>query len=379
MMGAGLAGAQEVDTGVRAAVSTLFDDNLLRGNDLRRIAGKSDVRTTPTLDINVSRARGRYRVFLRGDAGYDFHRTNTQLNAERIGLSAGARLAVGGFCGIGVTTRIDRRQVDVGDLGTAERNRLKGETLEVEGSCPRTAGLYPVVSASYRKLDNSSLRRQAFDLQAYSVTAALAYRRPSIGTISLFYSHALFDRPQWSMFGLTNDNRTRVQEAGLRWERAVAARLHGSLSVSAVATNPPTPGVRDFRGVGWRATLSWLPSPATTLTAETNREVRADSSFGAAYLVFDAASITATRRIGHRTTLEGQAALVKRDLRGETDVLGLPLRGSDRTTNLSLGLSYDLGRRTRLSTEIAHSDRDAANPLYDFGSTRIGLRAGYRF
>jgi hypothetical protein len=370
--------AQEIGTGVRATVNTLFDSNLLRANRLRPARNRSDVRVTPAITINVDRERGPYRLYLKGEAGYDLHRQNTRLDSERIGLVGGGRARIGGFCHAEPSVRLDRRQVDVADLGLVERNRLNGQTYTITADCTKPAGISPVVSASYAHLTNSSLLRRPFDLDTRNVTAALAYVRPSLGRASVVYSYTALDRPTWS--GLEAErNRTVVQQLGLRFEREVAARLHGTLEGFAIRTDTPAPGVDTRTGLGWHGLISWLPSPATTINAESTRDVRGDSSFGAAYLVYDSNSLSVVRRLGYRTSLEASAALTKRDLREEVIVLGLPLRGSDRTTSFRAVLRHELGTRINLAGEIGHLKRTASNPFYNFNSTQVALRAGLRF
>src|SRR5687767_5902123 len=83
--------SQEIRSDVRLGVVALYDDNLLRTNRLRGgFDDAEDTRITPTLSVDLDRRLGgRHRLFLKGDAGYDFYRRNEQLNAERIALEGG--------------------------------------------------------------------------------------------------------------------------------------------------------------------------------------------------------------------------------------------------------------------------------------------------
>ncbi|WP_165799581.1 outer membrane beta-barrel protein [Sphingomonas oleivorans] len=371
--------AQTFRTGAWVSVATLYDDNLLRGNDLRPVPNQGDVRITPSLNVNIKRSFGRHDVYLKGSAGYDFYGRNDRLEGERIGLTGSGRIALGARCLADLSATADFHQTDVADLGVIERNRSRGRIFEGAFSCPKPAGLYPLLTASRTLVDNSSDLRKPFDLRSYVVGAALVYARPSLGNLMLFYSYGAIERPNAavSLGGLKDE--TRIHRAGLRFERDVAARLRGNIGLSAIFTDPRLPTTPSFSGLGWQSEIIWSPSPATSLTTRFARDVRGESSFGVSFIVDTKASLIASRKLSARTTIEARAAFARRSLRGETQREGLPLRVSDRTTELAVSLDYALTDAFHCEVELGHSRRTSATDFYDYRSTRAGIRLGYRF
>jgi hypothetical protein len=370
--------AQQYRTGARIGVVALYDDNLLRENDLRPIPNSADLRITPTLTLDLKRALGRHEVFVKGDAGYDFHRRNSQLDAERIEMTGGARIMLGARCRANVSAALDYRQTDVADLGDVESNRTRSRTYEVSVACPKVAGFHPVVTATRYIGDNTNDFRRSSDTRSYTLGGALIYSRPSLGDVGIFYSYSKFERPGIrDIIGFADE--TEVHRGGLRFDRNVAARLRGSLAVNAIIVEASLPTTRDYKGIGWEGELGWLPSPDKSVTLNVSRDVRGESSLGVSYIVLTSARVLASWRLGGKTWLGTRAVYVHRDLRGEDPRPGIGPRGSDKTREVALTLRYDLTDRMSMNGEIAHGRRNSRNDYYDYSSNRAAFRISYRF
>jgi hypothetical protein len=367
------ASAQQIRSDASLGVRALYESNPLRSRDVGAKDG-GDLRVTPTISLDVTRSVGRYGVYVKGDAGYDFYRRFSELNSARVEMEAGARARVAGRCFITVAARADIMQSDPGDVGLSTTNRSRTTTLSGTGRCPRPAGLFPELRVTHVAADNSDPLRESFDYRLDDVTAALLYARPSLGTLGVYYYFGSVSR---SGVEQELDPGVDFHRAGLTFDRAVALRLQARAAIGYHRARPKSDDVPGYSGVDWKAELRWLPTPERSVVVSYDRQLRAESNLAATFVLTRRAAIEADFRVGGRTRLAVGARNEVRNLRGARAFFGLPARQRDRTLRLAATLSYQLTPKMLLGAEVTHARRVARPDIFNYQSTGAGLRIRY--
>src|SRR5690606_34902281 len=128
-----------------------YDSNVLRASDGQQLTSghKSDIRYSPSLNLDIYVPLSRQAVFLGGTVGYDFHQRNGTLDRERIALRGGADYQFGRCSGT-LSGDYSRQLSDLTDFfDPSTGDLLSGDNTEETRSvdfsvgCSRAYGLRP--------------------------------------------------------------------------------------------------------------------------------------------------------------------------------------------------------------------------------------------
>ena len=360
-----------IDVGVDAQ----YETNVLRQTSFSGIGGNNhdnDFRITPSVDVSLHHVFGLSTVDLSGSAGYDFYTRDHFLNAARGSLSASDTTPVGS-CHLSPSVSLSLSQTDVGDLGVAIGNSTFAQYYALAADCRRVIGVYPSVTGFFSAISNSDDTRKIFDVHTYGVSGGLGYVLPSVGDIQLSAGISKIER-----IGLRHatgvDDETTVTRAGVTLSRSVSSRLSASVTASYLHADPKLATVSSFTGIGYSGSVTYVPSPRVSVTGSFSRDVEGDGTFGSSYELANTFSLSGSLILTARSRIFANAALSRRNLRGE-QVLPPPFLARDRDTTKQIGGGYEYNIRQKwfLSLSAAYTRRDSKNSFFDYSSTSLSL------
>jgi hypothetical protein len=395
----GTAGGGDVPFGVRVSLAEAYDNNVSRTSSAvaaQRGLHQSDEIFSPDVLLDLQRTFGRETGFLSGSVGYDVYNYNTLLNRERINLNGGvnsqAGLCTGGFAGgIG---RYQTSQADITELQNnaafqhgVVKNVVTTDNYGLNLSCGHPVGFTPFVSLSETDSSNSNVLWRSSDHGTFSASGGLTYQRPSIGAISLFgeFSKTTYQHQQVgelvSLQPLTVKvltNRYNTTSGGLRYARAIGARLQGQVQVAYTSVTSSLSNGASFGGVTYSVDLTYLVS--SKLNAHVNLAHSASPSnfLDSALTVADNYQIDGNYALGSRTKLNlgynwGQQHLQGQFLNPAIDLV------DQRSERVFGGVQVAVFRRVTLGLDAHYEHRTGNIPAFGYADTRVSLSAVTQF
>jgi hypothetical protein len=362
-----------------------YDSNVLRGTAIRQSrpnASKDDVTFSPTIAANIMTPIGRNDVFLRGSVGYQFHRRNSYLDRESIGITGGTTLRVLGGCDTMISGDHQRRQSELTDFvdGLDPQNVAKTTTASIGFECETKAGIRSSLSYRRSTSESSSPIRVSSNYTLDGIDASVGFTRPAIGTVSVFgnYSGVAYTNRIAPIGGGLTDG-VDIYSGGLRFQRDIGARLKGGGSIGYSYVNQRIPGVPSFKGANYGLDLSYDSRNRLRLAIGLNKSVQQSNQIGVSYNVTRRANFDANYIISSSFRL---AAGVFQQRRTSARTSVGPFFGQFNTNDKVLGgyarLEFRGSGPISLGAELAHDRRRSNIAAFDYNSTRVAVTATYR-
>ncbi len=347
----------------------VYDDNIFR-IDSGRQTPVDDFILTPTLSARYKRQLGLNDLTVRADASYGYYVRNPDRSRIQAILDAQATVRVAGTCVLKPLARIQRQRADYGDINGSIDNFQTFTALGLEATCPRTVGLFPIVSVRRDTSDNDP--RFAFANQnAMSYTGGIGYARPSLGTFTAYYNRIDSDR---DAIGVTN----HIDRAGITFVRSVVSSASLKADVQYLNARSVGADVRSYRGIGWAGELVYRPLPRLSLTGTTNRRIINDTLVPAGFAVQTDYGLRGDWQFAERTAIRAQGTYGTRSFRGDPLVIVSGIN-SDTLVDALLRVTRRVGARLDVQAELRHISRQTDT---DANQYRVTLATGgvtYRF
>lgn len=372
----GTTAPQERRTTVTASVVTLYDSNIAQAGDLaiaRRGIEKSDFRITPNIAADVYRTIGTGYVSFTGSVGYDFNMRNTELNRERIELTAG----VGGqvaICGVSATGGYARRQSNLGDLNifvqNAQASSRNTETIaSVNGTvaCGGTYGLRALVIGGYSDARNSEAARFGANNHAVTYGAGVEYVQPAIGRVRVYAVQRDIDffRRDGVIF---RGSPKLVSRAGtVSFDRDIGARLSGRIALTYADVKSRGLGANpSFQGLLWDIGLGLRATGRLRFDVDASRSVDPSQGFNVDYIEGRIFRLKGTYAVSQRASFVLTGQHRKQNYRYSTTATVIDVQ--DRTSN-----SIDGSLKFAASDKFSFSF-DAGYTNVDFGQRAFQIQ-----
>ncbi|WP_312251099.1 outer membrane beta-barrel protein [Sphingobium yanoikuyae] len=363
---------------VAPTVRMLYDDNVLRQSDDLVSGDKDDLRITPALDVTFRKNLGVHQVTVVGSLGYDFHQRYSNLDRERVTLTAKGDVKVSALCYLRPSARLNFAQADLADQGMIVGNSERTQDYAVTAECDKPYGYYPVIKLGYLQTNNSVDSRRPFDIRTRSAGIGIAYSKASLGDIRLMFNVEAFRRPHWSdeTSELRMSRGADNYRVGIEFKRAVAPRLSWSAGIGYIHTKARDERVDDYSGLGYHAGAVYRPSPRTSLVFDGSRSTSNQSNTGATYIVLTNFSLRGNATLSSRSSIQAGASYARRQFKGELLIDTDMMRGTDETTALNAGYRFALRSRLTAGVDVRHEWRESAVERYRYKSTSMMLSLG---
>jgi len=221
------------------------------------------------------------------------------------------------------------------------------------------------------KIDYLPLRDADRDLLTYRVAArGLVKVTHRISVFAESYVNHRDARLRVDRSGVNRDATTTGILTGVSFD--LADKLQGDAGIGVFKSNPKSPVLRSFHGVGANARLVWRPQRRTSVSIDGFRGDVATIRAGAVGRVDTRFTLTVEQEVRHNLLLHASAGLRDVHYRGSI--------GQDqRYKSGELELRYLLDRHFALSLGTTHSRRSADDPDERFARwrTTLGLHMVY--
>lgn len=368
--------ARRLDFGLEAAAE--YNSNVARtSEELANLRGieLADTIFTPAATIDALLPLGKHSVFLNGRVGYSFYNKNTELNRERLDLTAGLNGQVGP-CQTTLSGTFTRgvNQLEDPVLIDDPKNIQETKQVGINVACMRGSGLGLVGSASKVWTDNDQPLAQQSDAERSSLTLGVSYSRPALGTITLFGNRDKAEYPNRIVGG-----GYELTGIGVSYERQLGARIQGSVSIASttVEQQGPLAAEGDLETLSYSADLSYRASSRLKFKALFDRSVTPSAAIGRSYDIAETYSFGGDYNLGSRITVNLGVSRVER----ESDGLMVPgVSLTDSRTDAVFGtVRYKQSERLAFVLTAGREERTTNAPLFDYKNTRIGLAAQLSF
>lgn len=357
-----------------ANVTSRYESNVARIDDpvllAQRGLERSDVRVSPSLQLDVARAVGRHLVGLRSYLGYDFYARNTQLNRERLLIEPYLYLNLP-VCDVNVDAAVGRRLSELGDVvvigpdptagidNTETSKRIVGRL-----TCGDSYGLRPTFEVERASGDNSNPVRRISDYRITRIQPGVGYASPGFGEISLYAVRTDTDLPNQflpdgRMSGFTQ------RGFGASYRRAIGTRLNFNGSISHVEVTPYGGDQGSRSGLNGSVALTLLASERLQFTAFANRSFTSTLTSNATYELQQGYGLTANYAVNDRLRLRLGGSHAPRRLFYAVTPAGAFIERQTQT-DIFAGLTYNLNRRMRVTLDGGYQRRDADLNVFDY-------------
>lgn len=389
----GLSGYQR-GLALGASMAVRYEDNLLR-----QLVKDDGFRIRPLVTGRYGLGLGRGGLFVEGNYGRDIiYGSQRVAPSERMMLGGGLDFnlsrctgQVGGSWRRGLTFVTEVSQFggfsqDSATAGFAAQCRLGG-AFSINGSVLRS-------DVSVNRNAAGGPTSTAFDIQRWSYSAGIGFGTVALGQFNL--GGSISDSTMPGRLILTPDGFVEdgLKQRSLRlgYSRRFGAKINLSAGVSYLDTQPSStvnlvfidglPQLVDrpgFTGMGYDAALDFTFSPRLGLALTASRNTSANGIAGAQFVISNAYAAQVDYRLGSRYTVVAGVNFRDSAFRGAfVSPLDPFRRISDDFVRIYGQVSGRIGKRLRLSVDVAHNQRRSNPATLNFNSTGVGLSLGYQ-
>lgn len=369
---------------VMLGVGARYESNIARSNGQtasQRGLHRSDVTFSPMVTFNLGLPIADRGLYLSGQAGYDFHARNTELDRERLAVSlVGA--AARGVCELEPTMSISRQQSDLANLlvggpvvPVTARNALTTQDYAARLSCGDAIGFRPAIEASRSMGDNTDRFRQLSDHRTWEYGSGVRYSHPNVGELYAFIRRSDTRFPE-RLTPVQRDGYRNISY-GLTASRDIGSSLRASATVAKNSMRVADPLIDGFDGLTWNVALTATPGPRTQITGTVGRELGNPQGTTAGYTITENYGINGSYAASDRLTLTGGFNHSPRKY-GLALLPGVTFPGSDRQSTAYLSAAFRLNQRMDLGVDLGRDWRRADGTLYDYTNNFAGLSLRWR-
>jgi hypothetical protein len=375
---AGEGGARRFD--VSAVGRAEYDTNVARGSSaLASVRGvrKDDIKYTPSVTVDLGSPLGRQYVFLTGSVGYEFYQYNQQLERERISATGGTSGQFG-RCGGALVGSYTRGTTDFEDLTLeAQRTIEESRTGALNLSCRLGSNIGHTIAYQRSELRRSGGTAFRPDATSDSVSTALSYGNPVIGSIAVTAAYATTDYEDGAV-PFPASPGFEVYSVGMQYSRPIGARLTGSLAGAYYKLKADDPTAPNSDGWSANVGLQYRASARLEANALYDRAISASRRVGANSTLAQRAQLAVRYRIGTRITTSLSGTWRRRTY--DAPPVGSALLTSREESQTVRGsISTDIGRRLTLLLDAAHEEVDTDVDVLDYTAEKVGVTLTTRF
>ena len=345
---------------------------------------RDDFILEPRATADIVLPFGRQAAFLQGSAGYRFHAYHDFLDRETLNATAGLRLRPIRPCTANLATILVRQQSDLANIFDTldPKNTETIATGAADLRCAAAAGLSTQLGYQRTRATNSAPVRASNEYESQNVTGAIGVSRQTLGALSVYGAYGTTRYPNRRPLNGPQSGRedgAKITSAGLRYERQIGTRLTGELSGGYMKVQPRLPGVPAFQGASWSADLSYDSRNRFVARLGASRTAQPSNLVGESYGIATSYQASLEYAVTPRLRLRTGLSYARRRFE-QSPLYQLPSFNSrDRTISVYARLTAGNVGPVAIVFDAVREHRNAAVLVYNYGSTRLGVTATYRF
>jgi len=341
---------------------------------------RDDVLYAPAVLANLVEPMGGISFFLAGQAGYDIHQRNSQLDRERIDLQAGADTYVS-VCDTTLIGSWGRHQSDLMDLSAGTTNNTQ-QTISagLDVSCDRMGRLVPSFGVSEMWSDNSAPQYFGQDYRNFSSNVGLGYNFGPIGLISLFgeYSEATYPHRVFATTGGPITDGYNVYAGGVRYSRTILDEINISAYLSQTSLNPDGNLGQGFSGLTYGLNVGYTPSARWDIDLDFDRTATPSYYQNASFAISERYSGS----VGYRFTSRLRATLGASDTHSKFNGVAL-IPGTNITDQTYWSyygsVAFNVSPTFSVSLNAGEDQRHADVVGYSYSGGHVGVAVSKAF
>ena len=365
-------------------VATIYEDNFSRSSKIlaaQRGIKQNEVTVRPQVNVDVVQPVGQQIVYLRGGAGYDFHRFNNQLDRARADLQGGYVTTIS-LCQASVYGNYRAGQSDLALLDSPGVKNLSQVTGTAAGvQCGRPGSFVGGMTVQRTEAKNSAAIQKEADSTVETLSAQLGYSNSTIGQVGLTYAYSNNEFPNRLIPGRPVGDGFFTQTFGVTAERQFNSRLKATAAAGRTTVKrefAPAGTDLKFTSSTYSALVNYRLGNRLTFELSGDRAVIPTARAGKLYDIATTGELRGTYRFGSRymVSLGGRVE----DIKSNPDTtLARPIVTDARTKTAFGSITYSQSRRASLVLDVRYDDRNTNLPDFNYTSTRVGITAEVGF
>jgi hypothetical protein len=343
-----------------------------------------DTTVRPMIELDAFQPFGRNALFLRGEAGYLFHKHNTKLDSRTIDVSGGA-VSTLQFCQAAVTGAYNVSQSDLGELaGPVVKNLRTTDSVGAAVNCGRPNGLGGSLSAQRAWIHNSAELARDTNSTTDSLNAAALYKNKGLGEIQLQAGYVESNYPKRRLLPLSAmgfGETIIIRTAGVNYKKTIGAKLkfEGGVARTRLKRGAPPPGVDPkFTATTYTGDLDYKLTPRTDIEIKGERSIKPSNTVGLVYDKETDSEILFHHKVGARFNVTLGAR--REDVASNTDGSTIfQIYTKYRKDAVYGSIRYDRARLGSITLEVRQENRNTDKPAYDYRDTRVELSIDAQF
>jgi hypothetical protein len=362
---------------VKVVTASTYDSNVAdssaAGAALRGIRPEDWI-FQPTVDAEIALPVSRQQLFVKGSAGYAFYAHNSQLNGQTIDVQGGLNAHLRD-CRLTFAGEWSEEQTKLQDLSVAvNRNIEDTDTIRLEGDCGGPVGFGPSASIVREWSNNSAQQLVASDYRTITATAGIDYRRPTLGSVSLFGSYVQTDLPNRTVAigPVSASDGYRYYSVGAGFDHRLGGRIESSLRIAYVTLEPYAHSVPGYSGVDLHADVSIRVSGRLNGRLSVVQEPLPTIVSNSTYTLSDSYTVEADYAMSSKVNLKIVASYATNDYSGVALIPGVDIQ-HEAIWTVTCRSRYQVSRRLSVELWAAYGSRNTDVLLYDYNDNRVGL------
>lgn len=367
-----------------ASVSTVYDTNFARSSEAlaaQRGIEQTELTLQPQVRLDLVQPLGRQLVFMKGNAGYTFHRENDQLDRARGEVQAGYLTSLG-FCQASTFGSYRAAQSDLATLDSpGVKNLAQVTSIAVGTQCGRSRGFTGGATVQRIESKNSAAVQKTADSTVETLSAQFGYANPTLGRFGFLYSYANNEFPNRIIPGRPIGDGFFTQSMALTAERQFGSRIKVNATVGQTMVKrefaPPGTDLK-FTSATYSGLVNYRLGSRLALELSGVRAVIPTARAGKLYDITTNGQLSGTYKLGSRYVV----ALGRRieDIKSNADTsISRAVVTNARTNSTFASIRYIQSQRASLALDVRYEDRNTNLPEFNYTSTRIGLTAEVGF
>lgn len=359
-------------------VVTTFDDNIAHSSKavaaLRGLEPQ-DITARPQVSLDIVQPLGRQMVFLRGFAGYDFHRENKRLDRPKGDIQGGYVTSLG-ICQALVSSGYQVSQSDISSLDTPGVENLAQRTsIAVGTQCGRARGFSGGASVQRLENHNSAAIQATSNSTVESLALQLGYGNPTFGQVGVAYNYTTSAFGNRIIPGRPVGDGFFTQTFAVIGSHRFGSRLNVNLGAGRTTVKrefAPTGTPLKFVSTTYSGALAYKLGSRWNFDLTGGRAVVPTARAGKLYDISTTGRFTAKYKLGARISLAGGHYI--EDIKSNADTsIPLMVITNTRLNSTFASVAYSQSERVRLSLAANYDDRNTNLPEFDYKATRIIL------
>ncbi|WP_337188888.1 hypothetical protein [Phenylobacterium sp.] len=369
---------------VSTSVSAIYDSNFARSSSAlaaQRGISRREYTLRPQVSVDIIQPLGGQALFLRGGAGYDLHRENSQLDRPRADLQGGYLTSLG-FCQLAAFGAYRVSQSDLALIDSpAIKNTQQSTSIAAGATCgrPRGFGGSAIVQRS-ENMNSAAIQKEA-DSTTENLLLSLGYTNPTLGRLAGTFNYSNNEFPNRILPGRPVGDGFFTTAYGLSAERQFGSRItvRAAAGRTTVKREFAPPGSEaKFTSTTYSAAATYRAGSRLTFDVLGDRAVTPSPRAGKLYDIVTSGEVRGSYSLGSRYVVGFGHRIQDIDSNVDT-TLNVPVLTNSRTNATFASLRYRQSRRASLLLDVRYEDRNANLPEFNYTSTRVGLTAEVGF